>query len=365
MKFAIRADASVKLGAGHIMRCLTLADELTKHGQSCFFICRDLPGNLIFLIKQKKYKVYSLNNTDILSHTGNKIYSGFDDENHGRDQEQDACDTICAIKKIRNIDWLIVDHYHLDEKWHKLLRPFVKNIMIIDDLANRNLDCDLLLDQNLYDDMASRYDDFVPAGSRRLLGPDFVLLRTEFLSEKKKLRRRSNTLKRILVFFGGSDPTNETAKALAAIKLLNYSDLQVDVVVGKTNPHANAVREICKEMQSFTFHCQISNMAELMGKADLSIGAGGSAIWERSYLGLPTITIVTADNQLAVTEMVARMKAHIYVGRSEDVSVKQLSRVLQEIKKDPDSLGNMGSRALELMKGHVENWVKFEFSSSL
>src|SRR5690606_26558309 len=133
--------------------------------------------------------------------------------------------------------------YSIDIQWELKLRTYVNRIMVIDDLANRRHDCDLLLDQNLYENMEQRYMGLVPETCKLLLGPRYALLRPEFREARKKLRPRDGTVRRILIFFGGTDPTNETLKAIEAVRLLNCSDIEVDVVVGAKNPHRDLIKK--------------------------------------------------------------------------------------------------------------------------
>lgn len=218
----------------------------------------------------------------------------------------------------------MVDSYALDHKWEKFLRPHVNKIMVIDDLANRAHDCDLLLDQNYYRDIEHRYDGLLPLTCRKLLGPEYALLRPEFHQAKKNLRKRDGKIRRILVFFGGSDPSNETKKALQAIKLLNRPEIAVDVVVGAGNPHREEIKQICSEMPNTTYYCQVENMAELMAAADLAIGAGGVTTWERLYLELPTIAIAVAENQVETLEALGEAEMVWYLGIWSEVVVDDI-----------------------------------------
>lgn len=357
MKIAIRTDASLYMGTGHLMRCLTLAGEVRQQGHTVTFICRELPGNLCELIEKKGYHVYRLPFQD---KDKNRIQTVQDVSSWlGATWREDAEQTISVLQEISiasKIDWLVVDHYALDIQWERMMRPYVKRIMVIDDLANRRHDCDLLLDQNLYENMEQRYMGLVPETCKLLLGPQYALLRPEFREARKKLRPRDGTVRRILIFFGGSDPTNETLKAIEAVKLLNRPDIEVDVVVGANNPHRCLIKEKCAAMPNFYFHCQVDNMAELMVKADLAIGAGGSTTWERCFLGLPSLVIVIADNQFETTSFLAQKGCIYYLGRSAKVNVSDINVVLMKLLQAPSLLKEMAYNALSIM-GVTENLV--------
>jgi UDP-2,4-diacetamido-2,4,6-trideoxy-beta-L-altropyranose hydrolase len=222
--------------------------------------------------------------------------------------------------------------------------------MVIDDLANRPHECDLLLDQNYYRDLDSRYQGLVPEQCVTLLGPEYVLLRPEFTQARARLRARDGTVRRILVFFGGSDPTNETEKVMEALSLLGRPDIEVDVVVGLANPKRDAIQALCGALPNVSFHCQVSNMAELILNADLGVGAGGAAMWERCYLGLPTITVVFAANQARTTEDVATTGAIEYLGWSGRLSPADYAHALGESIGNPARTRQIGELALRVVR---------------
>lgn len=329
-KVLVRADASLEIGSGHVMRCLTLAGQLREHGAEVVFVCRDLPGGMSEYLRAAGYGVILLPG-----------------------HETDASATSAALRTAfpGGADWLIVDHYGLDIAWEQQLRPHARKLMVIDDLADRRHDCDLLLDQNYYRDLEHRYDGLVPPHCRKLLGPAYLLLREEFKIARKRLRQRDGSVRNVLVFFGGSDPANETRKAVEAFGQLNLPEVAVQVVVGAANPNREVLEKMCGELSKMTFHCQVSNMAEMITRADLGIGAGGSSMWERCFLGLPTITVVFADNQQRTTEDVAATGAIKYLGWSDQLSPGGYARTIAELVEDSESVRRIGAAALNLVSG--------------
>lgn len=328
-----RVDAGVKIGTGHVMRCLVLAELLHQRGANITFVCRKLDGDLIPLIKEKRFSVITL--------TG--------------EVEKDAEETKLALKGL-NVDWLVVDHYQIDHKWEKQLKNNVRRIMVIDDLANRPHDCDLLLDQNFYDHLESRYNDLVSDRCKRLLGPRYLLLRPEFIEARKKIVKRDGVVRRLFIFYGGSDPTNETTKVLRALENFITAQLHVDVVVGRANPNREQVKELCEKIGSH-YYCQIDYIAELMAKADLSLGAGGVALWERCFLELPSITTIVAENQIESTEAAARYKAIWNLGWHEAVNQGHLADILSMALASPDEVRLLSQRSGELLNGSIKNNV--------
>ena len=337
MRVVFRSDASVKMGSGHVMRCLTLAVELKKNGSDITFISRAHEGNLNGLISDKGIKVVELSAPDSRSVPVGCGCSDGHAEWLGVTQEQDARESINALGKTIP-DWLIVDHYHLDEAWETVLRAHVKNIMVIDDLGNRIHDCNLLLDQNWFDDKDSRYNGLVPSFCTQLLGPEYALLRPQFAEEKKKLKPRNDDVKRIFIYFGGPDPHKLTKMTLIALCELELSHLEVDVVIGQNNPQKSELKELCLKRPLTQLHIQVDNMASIMAKADLAIGGGGATTWERICLNLESCVVIIAKNQNEVSSHLAR-KGYIHLlGYVHEINPKFLKenivyRILQKNKK--------------------------------
>lgn len=335
MRIIFRTDASLQIGSGHVMRCLTLADELRQRGVGITFVCREHPGNLISMIEGKGYPVVRL------AQSADEFTEAADDVAHsawlGVTWQQDVAETIKAMKK-ELPGWLIVDHYALDRRWEEALRPHVGRIMVIDDLADRAHDCDLLLDQNLYQAMEQRYDDMVAESCHKLLGPKYALLRPEFVAARKNLRQRDGQVKRVLVFFGGVDPTNETEKTVQALAGISDRRFEVDVVVGSGNCNKKLIRNICAGHDGFHYHCQVSNMAALMAAADLAIGAGGVTTWERCSVGLPSLVTAVADNQQELSATGAGLGLFFYLGKAETVSSKKILDVFNVLASSPETL---------------------------
>lgn len=290
MKVAFRVDASSQIGTGHFMRSLTLAEELKKKGADICFIARNLPLHLNEMLNTKSIELIHLCAQDIKHSADELAHASW----LSVSQEQDAIATIEALRD-KAFDWLVVDHYALDTRWESIVRKSVKKIMVIDDLSDRHHECDVLLDQNYYADMKTRYKGKVPAHCQLFLGPEYALLRDEFRALREQVKVRSGEVKKVLVFFGGVDADNYTLQAIDALSDVNLG-LHVDVVIGAQHPFKDLIEKTCAKY-NFVCHVQISYMANLIAEADLAIGAGGTAIWERCCLGLPTISICTAENQ--------------------------------------------------------------------
>lgn len=326
MKVAFRADASVQIGAGHVMRCLTLADALRAQGAQTQFLCRRLPGHLGDLILAREHALTWLPDTDA-----------------------DAESSAAALTVGAPHDWLVVDHYALGAEWERAQRSLVKHVLVIDDLADRRHDCDLLLDQNLKS--ARCYDGLLPAACRVLIGPRYALLRPEFLRARLTSQPPSETAAHVLVCFGGSDPLDLTGLTLDALDKLEHSGLTVDVVVGQSYPYRDRLQLRCASRPDTHFHYQAGNMAELMARADLAIGAAGVVTWERACLGLPALVITFADNQRPIASAAQAAGLLLWAGDAGEVSAAQLARTLASMLATPAQRKAMREACLELVDG--------------
>ena len=348
MKIVIRTDASLRIGTGHVMRCLTLAKALVEKGAEVSFICRDHSGNLIERIRQEGFEVYSLvtksNCHSEQSEESRKPKNAYADW-LGVSQQQDANDCQPILEIIKP-DWLIVDHYAIDQAWQNALKPYYQKLMVIDDLGDRNHLCDLLLDQN-YGSTEAKYQSRVPAYCKVLAGAHYALLRTEFAQWRDaSLKRREHVqnIKTLLITLGGVDPDNYTGQILSELpKTQLNKDIEIMVVMGATAPHLLSVKNQAQTMPIKTsVKINVSNMAEIMANADLAIGAAGATTWERCCLGLPTIQLVIAENQHQIAQALA--KDHIVLLME---NIQQLPGLVIEAKSQRTSLVENASKLLD------------------
>ena len=350
MKITFRTDASNQIGTGHFMRCLTLADEMKKQGAHIRFISRNLPLHLIEMLNAKGMEYISLITDASQEPIDELAHSSW----LGTSQTQDAQATLQALAD-QTWDWIIVDHYALDERWEKSVRANCKKLVVIDDLADRKHDCDVLLDQNFYADMQTRYINKVPEHCQLLLGPRYALLREEFRILRNMVKVRTGEVKKILVFFGGVDADNCTSLALQALAKLNIK-LQVDVVIGSQHPNRKRIQQDCITY-GFTCHVQTKRMAELMAEADLAIGAGGSTSWERCCLGLPALLVAVAGNQIDIAKALDSIGACYYLGEKDVLSSGSIQYSINELLVASDHVLSISEQAFSLVDGLGKNRV--------
>ncbi|CAM3530074.1 UDP-2,4-diacetamido-2,4,6-trideoxy-beta-L-altropyranose hydrolase [Marinicrinis lubricantis] len=331
VKVAFRTDASVQIGTGHVMRCATLANYMREQRFEVYFVCRAEQGNLCEWLEQAGYTVLRL------------------DASKPLDQARDAQEMKLRIEELGvRPDAIVVDHYGLDYRWEEAMQSITGRVLVIDDLANRRHACDLLLDQNYNEDLQNRYADLVPEHCRLLLGPAYLILRPEFYQAAGRRRTRDNHIRRVLVFFGGSDPTCETLKALEAMDSITNRPYGVDVVVGSANPHRFRIEQMCSQM-GIQYHCQIDYLADLMAEADLSLGAGGVTMWERCFLGLPSVVTTVAENQIASTKAAAHFGAVFWIGWHEQVQPANYLHILSNVQEPTHRWEAMSVKAKQLM----------------
>ena len=325
MRIAIRVDASSQIGTGHFMRCLTLADELKQCDALIRFVSRQLPEHLRDILAAKGHEFMLLSSSPSEAISGGLTHAYW----LGTSQHADAQDTIRVLSD-QAWDWLVVDHYALDARWESALRQTTKNILVIDDIADRQHDCNVLLDQNFYADMDTRYTDRVPVHCQLLLGPRYALLRDEFRQLREQVKPRSGPVRRILIFFGGVDAENYTGRAIEALASISIRDLHVDVVIGAQHPSREQIELACAK-HGFVCHVQTSRMAELMAAADLAIGAAGVASWERCCLGLPCIVGAVAQNQIQAANDLSVLGAVKFIGITQDITVQKLREKIKQV----------------------------------
>ena len=310
MRVVFRADASLEIGTGHVVRCLTLADALRERGCECIFVSRELPGALLDAVRQRGHACVALPRSEAV------------------DWRADALATRGAIGP--RADWLVVDHYALDAAWQRELRGSCTRLMVIDDLADREHDCELLLDQNLVAAFEQRYDGKVPAGCGLMLGPAYALLQPAYAELHSKVAVRRGPIERALVYFGGADPENLTEQTIEAFLAVD-AGVEVDVVINAADPRAEAIRHRTAGHPRITLHASLPSLAPLMARADVAVGAGGATTWERCWLRLPSVVVALGDNQKPIAAELAKRGLIEWLGHGDEVGVAELTAAIRAL----------------------------------
>lgn len=362
MMVFFRTDASFKIGSGHVMRCITLANIIRSDKNTCIFICRDLEGNLNDIIRANGFEIRVLpkptrcmENSDFF---GRSLYETWLEV----PWEDDLLDLKAAVGN-SHVDILVVDHYGLDARYEMMAREFSNSIGIIDDLADRPHDCDWLLDQNLGRTIQT-YSNLTQNRTHLLLGPHFGLLRPEFARlRKKNLQfRKSNILNNILITMGGMDLENITGKILESISKIQDSRIKFTVVLGHNNPWATEISHLASTIDSVVAVIQGTNrMAELMTNCDLSIGAAGSTSWERCCLGLPSFVFEIAKNQYTIAKCLEESGAAIIIDRN---NLDHLGVLINHFSDNPGQLREMSQKASQICDGLGAERAWFEIQQA-
>lgn len=353
MQATFRVDASIAMGIGHAMRCLTLANALVELGVRTTFITREHHGHLAELMRAQGHVVLLLPAPEVRFHAHDKHAA--DAELLGVSWQKDADETLNALDGCCKPDWLIVDHYALDASWHRRLCKHVGRLFIIDDLANRPMDCDLLLDQT-YGRRKEDYARCVEKKCRMLLGAGWALLRPEFaeLRPKAIVRRKEFTgVRRVLISIGGADPDNVTGIVLNALMLIAWPNrVHIDVVLGSRAPHLQTIlQQAAAHPLEVTVTNDADDMAERMLEADLAIGAGGSTSWERCCLGLPALITVCADNQKVVSQHLAEAEAALLLPAVSRLTQENIADGIKKILSTPEAWKKLSNNALKITDG--------------
>ncbi|MDR6534733.1 UDP-2,4-diacetamido-2,4,6-trideoxy-beta-L-altropyranose hydrolase [Variovorax soli] len=312
-----RADASLQIGSGHVMRCLALAAALRLEGTNCRFVCRGHQGHLADLIRNRGFAVTLLPMGTLgPSHVPVTVHDAW----LGCDWESDAHQTIAALEGIRP-DWIVVDHYALEAAWEQALSAHSGAMLVIDDLADRDHQCQLLVDQNLGRDGA-HYAGRVSVGCEVLAGPAYALLRSEFAAVRASSleRRRYKPLQHLLISLGGVDQSNATGALLEALRACTLpANVRISVAMGAASPWLAEVQEIAVQMPWPTqVRANVQDMARLMSESDLALGAAGATSWERCCLGLPSIVLALAANQRRILKALEEAGAVMVLGDRSD-----------------------------------------------
>ena len=325
----VRADANAQVGTGHLMRCLALAQAWQAQGGEAIFVTACDSDGLLQRLRDEGFQVVELEKT------------------YPDPAEWEATSQVLAGHPDA---WVALDGYHFDPAYQRRVKRAGHPLLVIDDMAH--LDhyyADVVLNQNIH---AAQLDYSCEPDTRLLLGTDYVLLRREFWLWRDWEREIPDVARRVLVTLGGGDPDNQTLKVIRALQQVDVDGLEATVVVGASNPHFEEL-EIAVHHSSFDIRLvrNVSNMPELMAWADVAVTAGGSTCWEITFLGLPSVVLILAENQREVAEGLDEYGAALNLGWYTGISESSLTQVLKEIMHKPARREAMSKKSKELVDG--------------
>ena len=321
----LRADAAQAVGSGHVLRCCTLAAELGRRGWTVELATRDLDPALARVARAAGASITAL--PPGLAPGDEPAY--------------------LATQAAGAVALVVVDHYGLGSAWHRAARGWAGRLVAIDDLVDRELAVDVLLNPNL-GMTAERYAGLLPPGTVMLAGPKYALVDPAFAAARRAGRARDGRVGRLLVFISGTDPQDATRRAAEGAAVLG---VPVDVVVGATYPHRDRLRAWAAGRHGVEVHVDTREMAALMARADVAVGAAGTASWERCTVGLPTVLVIVADNQVENARRLEQAGAALNLGRVASVEATEISAALTALAADPSRVQAMSAAAAAITDG--------------
>jgi len=347
MRVAIRVDASTAMGLGHLKRCVSLGKALRALDAEVSFVTRDLGLDAAARLHGEGFEAFRLQGRE---HPAPAPAS--DDPPHapwaGVTVMHDAAQTIAALSNTAaQWDWVVVDSYAFDARWHRGVRDALgARICVIDDLADRALDCDLLVDHNAASNHRSKYAARTAARTRILGGPRFALLDPKYEHAAVHLVRPQ--VRSIGVFMGGTDPWNASIAAVRACRIGAAFDGPIEIATTRANPFLDELEALRRLDSGVSLLVDAPDLSEFFARHDLQIGAGGGAVWERCRVGSATIALVLADNHRASLDALSKAGA---VLEAASTAPEILGAAVATLSKDAPARARLSARARELVDG--------------
>ena len=331
MKLLIRADASIQMGTGHLMRCLALAQAVKAQGGSAYFAIVSCPSALLKRLENEGFTIYLLDS----------IESG-----SSRDAQEtaDLFQNLCC-------QWICVDGYQFSADYQQRVKGLGCRSLFLDDYGHASFySADLILNQNISaHDRCYQHRHFE---TELLLGTRYTLLRQEFLAYRKGQRRIPNVVRNILITLGGSDPKNVTTWILDSLQTIDIPGLTITIIIGAANPHRDSLEAcVMRSIYPVQLVWNATNMPDYIAAADLAISAGGSTIWELLMLGLPNIIVTLADNQVAIAQSLHEQEVSVSLGSHNPLEATQLASVVQKICISVEQRQRMSAKGQDLIDG--------------
>ncbi len=302
MNILFRVDASLKIGAGHVKRCLNLAKELSMLGAKCVFACQTAPGNLIDEISR---------NYTVLKITSNNSHFNW---------REDIEATTTAIANL-DFSTIIVDHYEIDYRWHKKIKNNCKQIVVIDDLANREHDCNILIDSNV-GRKKNDYHALTPTSCKLLIGSEYLLLDPICYTKNKRERKGS------IIFLGGGDNEIDLKNLISISSELELMQ-PITCVISEKQSNKELLIKLC-EQQKIDILINPINFKEICQQSSLGIVRCGLISYELAMFQTPNVCIY----QQGIHETVAKfLEQKEYCSAINVNSMTQVDTVNEHIKQ--------------------------------
>jgi len=327
----IRADASVAIGTGHVMRCLALAQAWQDGGGDVVFAFAQAMPALAARLRSEGLEVVCLN-----------VEPG------GAEDAAQAAD----LAKARGANWAVVDGYHFPPEYQCRLKEAGLKLLFVDDNGEgERYAADLVLNQNVH--ASKKYYSHRAPCTRLLLGPRYAMLRREFKTWRAWQREIAPLGCKVLVSMGGSDPDNLTGRVIEAISALKNIEIEARVIVGGSNPNLAALEKLAGTSEGkVRLERNPGNIPELMAWADVAVSAAGSTCWELCFLGLPALVMDVAENQRGIASTLQEKGVAVHLGWAADVTPSEIGKRLEELLRSPDARKTMSQRGKNLVDGY-------------
>jgi len=331
MHLYIRADADGKIGAGHTMRCIALAQAWKDQGGEVTFISHCESEALKERIQSEGFRFIALDNVC--------------------PDSSDLKNTLSILKN-ENADqktWLVLDGYHFNPEYQKAIRDEGIRLLVIDDINHLpHYHADMLLNQNIH---ALNLKYHCDKDTTLLMGTRYVLLRREFKKWQCWQREIPTVARKVLVTLGGGDPDNVTLKVIQALKQLNLSGLEAKIVVGPANTNLQILERETSDHPNLQIITNATNMPELMIWADVAVSAGGSTCWEMAFLGLPNMIIYFAENQRPIAEELHETGAALSLGWGQALNIDAIAENLERLLLSQECRKRYSIKSHEIVDG--------------
>ena len=314
-RILVLADCGPEVGGGHVMRCLALTQALMAKGVSCAFMATPQVARVL--------DAFAL--------------AGLERQPVPEAPLHQLIEAAARAAEAWGATAVLVDHYGFGARQEQLLRGGGRRLLCIDDLAQRPHDCDLLIDPTLGRD-AQAYQGLTPAGCKVLAGPGYALLRPEYAKARDAVlarRRPADVPQRVLISLGLMDFRGITGRVMNLIGPA-LGEFDVDIAIGSEATSLSWLRRLEGQNARMTLHPDASDMAELIGHADIGVGAGGASTWERATLGLASISLILAANQEAVALELDRQGGSIAVDARGSDFAQTLPAAFERLKTEAD-----------------------------
>ena len=326
----VRADASERIGTGHVMRCLALAQEFQRTAGRVLFVQAETTSAIERRLRAEGFEIASL------------------DAKPGSPEDARVA---VRLARERDANWIVADGYHFGAEYQRHLKGNDLGLLLIDDYGHaEHYWADYVLNQNLSADPI-RYKNREPY-TRLLLGTKYVLLRQEFERWRNWEREIPTVARKVLVTLGGADPDNATSKIVEALLRIRDEQLECVVVIGGSNPHLEKLKAAIRHLPSaIRLVVDATDMPGLMAWADVAIAAGGTTSWELAFMGLPSIVIVLAGNQAEIAASLERESVSVNLGASKNNTTDRIANALHSLLNDLDRRQRMSRNGCKLVDG--------------